>query len=148
MTLPEYIQDYEILGELSRGGMGSVLLARRRREGGFERLFAVKIIRSDIQGDQKARARFLDEARLIAQLDHASIAQVYDFGERDGMLFMVMEYIRGIPLTRLFRAALTPRARGTSELFTHRNPKGTWALLNRRDRRVHEGLKKGKILTT
>ncbi len=98
---PPAIHAFEILTKLSSGGMGDVLLARRRGAHGFEKLLAVKTIRGDLAKRPDIRAMFLDEARLVARLDHPAIAQVYDFGEEDGSLYLAMEYVPGIALNKL-----------------------------------------------
>lgn len=92
---------FEILTKLSSGGMGDVLLARRRSVHGFEKLLAIKTIRGELAKRQDIRAMFNDEARLSARLDHPAIAQVYDYGEDDGSLFLAMEYVPGIALNKL-----------------------------------------------
>ncbi len=91
----------EILTKLSSGGMGDVLLARRRGVHGFEKLLAVKTIRGDLARRNDIRAMFHDEAKLVARLDHPAIAQVYDFGEEDGLLYLAMEYVPGLSLNKL-----------------------------------------------
>jgi serine/threonine protein kinase len=105
------ISGFEILTKLSSGGMGDVLLARKKSAHGFEKLLAIKTIRGDLARRTDIRAMFLDEARLVARLDHPAITQVYDFGEEDGTLFLAMEYVAGIPLNKLLikrGAALPP----------------------------------------
>jgi serine/threonine protein kinase len=97
----------ELLGRLSSGGMGEVLLARRRGAHGFEKLVAVKTIRGDLARRPDVRQMFLDEARLMARLEHPSIAQVYDFGEADQIPYLAMEYVPGMVVSRL----LTERPR-------------------------------------
>jgi serine/threonine protein kinase len=94
---------YQLLGELKRGGMGAVYLARRQGAHGFERLVAIKTLLSELAGDSRLQQMFQDEARLMAQLHHPNIAQVYDFGERGGTLFLVMEYVPGISFVELAR---------------------------------------------
>ncbi|MFO0725400.1 MAG: protein kinase [Myxococcota bacterium] len=86
------------VARLGVGGMGEVLLARRTGALGFEKLIAVKTIRADRAHHEEARRMFTDEARLLARLDHPSIAQVYDLGEQDGVLYLAMEYVPGIAL--------------------------------------------------
>ena len=76
--------DYEILHALKSGGMGDVLLARRRGVAGFEQLCAIKTVRAELAATELARAMFLDEARLLARLTHPGIAQIIDFGELGG----------------------------------------------------------------
>lgn len=89
---------YEVLYELKSGGMGSVLLARRRGPGAFEKLVAIKTIRAELAGAQQVRAMFLDEAAILARLSHPAVATVHDFGEEGGNLYLVMEYVAGVSL--------------------------------------------------
>ncbi|MBK9036777.1 MAG: serine/threonine protein kinase [Myxococcales bacterium] len=94
--------DYEILHALKSGGMGDVLLARRRGPAGFEQLCAIKTVRAELATTPLARAMFLDEARLLARLSHPAIAQIIDFGEADGgTAYMVMEYVAGMSFRAL-----------------------------------------------
>jgi eukaryotic-like serine/threonine-protein kinase len=93
----------ELLAKLSAGGMGEVLLARRRGAHGFEKLIAVKTIKYELARREDMRKMFLDEARLMARLDHPAIAQVYDFGEENGTLYLAMEYVPGLALNRLLK---------------------------------------------
>jgi hypothetical protein len=87
--------ELEILHALKAGGMGEVLLARRRGPGGFEQLCAVKTIRPELASAPLVRTMFLDEARLLARLTHPAIAQILDFGEDDGTVYMAIEYVAG-----------------------------------------------------
>ena len=66
--------EFEVLHALKAGGMGEVLLARRRGPAGFEQLCAVKTIRPELAATPLVRAMFLDEARLLARLTHPAIA--------------------------------------------------------------------------
>src|SRR5262249_32968212 len=99
---------YEILYELKTGGMGAVLLGRRRGPGAFEQLVAIKTILADYAQAPAVRAMFLDEAALLARLNHPAIAQVHDFGEQGGALYMVMEYVAGIPFRELMMHGMPP----------------------------------------
>ena len=92
---------YEILYELKSGGMGAVLLGRRRGPGTFEQLVAIKTIRPEYATLPQVRAMFLDEAAILARLNHGAIATVHDFGDEGGTLYMVMEYVAGIPFREL-----------------------------------------------
>jgi len=87
---------YEIIYELKSGGMGAVLLGRRRGPGAFEQLVAIKTIRPEFAATQSVRAMFLDEAAILARLNHPGVATVHDFGEEVGTLYMVMEYVAGL----------------------------------------------------
>ncbi|MBX2810764.1 MAG: serine/threonine protein kinase [Myxococcales bacterium] len=104
----QQIPGLEVLTKLCSGGMGDILLARRRSTYGFEKLFAVKVIKVGLAQRSSIRAMFLDEARLVAQLNHPTIAQVYDFGEVDETLYLSMEYIPGVPLNQLIQRGPLP----------------------------------------
>jgi eukaryotic-like serine/threonine-protein kinase len=91
---------YELLRSLARGGMAEVFLARQRGPGRFERYLVVKRILPQLAGDPRFVDMFLDEAALAARLNHANIAQVYDFGVERGEqdrkdYFIAMELVRG-----------------------------------------------------
>jgi hypothetical protein len=88
--------------------MGEVLLARRRGVHGFERLVAIKTIRADLQDRKEIETMFLDEARLMARLDHPVICQVHDFGQQDDVLYLAMEYVAGISFSELIRRRPPP----------------------------------------
>ncbi len=88
--------------------MGEVLLARKVGAMGFTRLAAVKTIRDDRRSDEGARRMFRDEARIAARLHHPAIAQVYDFGVSDDVLYYVMEYVAGVALDALAATASEP----------------------------------------
>src|SRR5262245_3422499 len=96
MRLVSRFGAYEILYELKSGGMGAVLLGRRRGPGAFEQLVAIKTIRPEFATTQAVRAMFLDEAAILARLNHPGVATVHDFGEEGGTLYMVMEYVAGL----------------------------------------------------
>ena len=97
----ERVGSYEILGHLGSGGMGEVYRARDVRLG---RTVALKVVAPHIAGsaDADLRARFEREARAIAALDDPHICSVYDVGEHDGLLYLVMPCLEGQTLaTRL-----------------------------------------------
>jgi serine/threonine protein kinase len=99
---------FEILAPLSVGGMGEVYLARRKGAHGFEKLIALKTIRPDLIQHEEMRRMFLDEARVLARLDHPAVAQVYDFVEGEAGLFLSMEYVPGVPLSKLMQKRQGP----------------------------------------
>jgi len=93
--------DYEVLGELGRGGMGVVYLARQLSLG---RLVALKMLPGDLSGDQAALARFRREIRALGRCDHPNIVKVLASGELpDGRLYYAMEYVPGCDLEQVWR---------------------------------------------
>jgi serine/threonine protein kinase len=93
--------DYELLGLIVAGGMAEVWAARRTR-GGRGAPVAIKRIRPELIDEPDIVAMFRDEGRLAAQLHHPNICEVVEVGEDRGEPFIVMEYLRGVPLSLLF----------------------------------------------
>jgi serine/threonine protein kinase len=89
---------------LGEGGMGAVILAVRR-EGAFERRYAVKRLLPVLRDDTAARTAFLDEAKLAGQLYHPNVVRVFDAGEDEDGPYMVLEYIDGFSLVEVVRRA-------------------------------------------
>jgi TolB-like protein/Tfp pilus assembly protein PilF len=90
---------YEIVREIGRGGMGAVYLAKRA-DGQFEKEVAIKLLKRGTDTDEILR-RFRGERRILARLDHPNIARLLDAGTTDdGLPYFVMEYIKGVPITR------------------------------------------------
>jgi serine/threonine-protein kinase len=88
---------YQIIRHLGEGGMGEVYLAARK-DADFEQQVALKIIRKGHIQEDLLR-RFKAERQILAHLHHPNIAQLLDGGTtKDGLPFLVMEYIEGIPI--------------------------------------------------
>ena len=83
---------YHILEQLGEGGMATVYKAFDTR---LERDVAIKLLRTERLDSRKAIKRFEIEAKALAQLNHPNIVQVMDYGEHDGMPYLVMEYVPG-----------------------------------------------------
>ncbi len=115
---PHHIGDYEVLSKLASGGMGQVFVGKRAGAHGFEKLVAIKTMLEGHEGHEAHRRAFLDEAKLLSKLDHPAIAQTLDFGEVEGALFLVLEYVAGVSLAALLSEPLTPLPpRAAAELF-------------------------------
>jgi eukaryotic-like serine/threonine-protein kinase len=89
---------YEVRELLGRGGMAEVYYGVHTRLG---RPVAIKVLPAGLASQADFRDRFEREARAVATLRHANIVQVYDFGDAEGMYYMVMEYIAGSDLAQL-----------------------------------------------
>ncbi len=83
---------YEILGLIACGGMGAVYHAIQTS---LERPVAIKILPREFSTDAEFRAGFESEAKAMAKLNHPNLIGVYDFGEVEGLLFIVMEFVAG-----------------------------------------------------
>ncbi len=96
---------YEIVARLGAGGMGEVYRARDTRLG---REVALKILPPGFSGDPGRRARFEQEARAAAALNHPNILGLYDFGEEAGVSYMVAELVSGETLAALIDRGPVP----------------------------------------
>ena len=97
---------YEILKSIGEGGMANVYLAHDII---LDRDVAIKVLRGDLENDEKFIRRFQREAKSVSDLSHPNIVEVYDVGEEEGQHYIVMEYIDGKTLKQLVqkRGALT-----------------------------------------
>jgi len=83
---------YEVHGLIACGGMGAVYHATQRS---LDRGVAIKILPREFSQDAEFQAGFEAEAKAMAKLNHPNLIGVYDFGDVDGMLYIVMEYVAG-----------------------------------------------------
>ncbi|MGJ8642292.1 MAG: serine/threonine protein kinase [Luteolibacter sp.] len=101
---PEEIADkfpqFEITECLGRGGMGVVYKARQKS---LNRWVAIKILAPERLDDVQFAERFSREAQTLAVLNHPNIVTVHDYGETEGLYYIVMEYVDGINLRDLLR---------------------------------------------
>ena len=83
---------YTLVEKIGEGGMGSVWRARDQH---LDRDVAVKVLLHGALDDSGARERFRREAHVLSRLSHPGIATIFDFDEKDGVDFLVMEYVPG-----------------------------------------------------
>jgi hypothetical protein len=105
------IAGYEIEGELGRGAMGVVYLARQVR---LNRPCALKVILAGAHADPVAAVRFLGEAEAVARLQHPGIVQIHAIGEADGLPFLELEYVPGGSLDRTLNGTPWPARRAAT----------------------------------
>jgi serine/threonine-protein kinase len=86
------IGQYEILAELGAGGMAVVY---RAYQSAIDRDVAIKVIKPERRDDGEFLKRFQREARTIASLSHPHIVKVFDYGEHEGTVYLVMELLKG-----------------------------------------------------
>jgi eukaryotic-like serine/threonine-protein kinase len=89
--------EYELLGEIARGGMGIVFKARHRR---LSRIVALKVTRRDQLTSEHESQRLLAEAGAAAKLDHPQIVPIFEVGQADGRHFFSMALVEGQSLAK------------------------------------------------
>ncbi|MBX7082423.1 MAG: serine/threonine protein kinase [Nannocystaceae bacterium] len=137
---------YTIVRRIGSGGMAELYLVRARGIGGFDKLFALKLVLPHVADDPDFVGMFLDEARLAATLDHPNIAHVVDIGRVGDDHFYAMEYVHGRDLRAIVRAAppgplplpvalsiVMPAAAGLHHAHERRGPDGAPQQLVHRD---------------
>jgi tetratricopeptide (TPR) repeat protein len=137
-----WLGPYRIASLLARGGMGAVYRAVREDDQ-FSKQVAIKVVPRVLAGPD-AVARFRSERQILANLEHPSIARLLDGGTSEGIPYIVMEYVEGVPITEYVRAqalSIPNRLRlmqsvCAAVLYAHRN------LV------IHRDLKPGNILVT
>jgi serine/threonine protein kinase len=115
---PTRVEDYDILRELGRGGMGEVFLAF---DPVLSRRIALKRVRRDRMTDAATRDRFTVEARITAMLQHPSIIPVYRFSSCENDLFYTMRPVEGMTLADIL-GELRKEASGLTRAPEGRRP--------------------------
>jgi eukaryotic-like serine/threonine-protein kinase len=92
---------YALVRKLGQGGFAEVWLARRPGPGGFESRVAIKLVKFELSTDPVFQKMFLDEAKLAARINHPNVVSIFELGELEHLLYLVMEYVRGRPLADL-----------------------------------------------
>src|SRR5574341_2141715 len=101
MVRQELAEEYEILQELGRGGMAIVFKAREKQ---LERDVAIKVLPFSLAFDKEFVERFQREARTSAKLEHPNIIPIYRVGKSGRVIYFVMKFLRGKPLSSVLVA--------------------------------------------
>ena len=132
--------NYELVGELGRGGMGVVYLAQDTKLG---RRVALKTLAPDRQRKQNSLMRFEREARTFAAIRHPHIANLYEFSDEGDYQFLALEYIEGTDLEterrrrrRWTSMEVAKIVRSLADALEHTHSKGI----------LHRDIKPGNIL--
>lgn len=96
--------NYDVIRRIRAGGMGAVYEGRQRTA--FDRKVAIKVILGNFASDRDMRRRFAREARTVARLHHPHILPLIEFGDEQGLLYLVMPFIEGGTLTSYLRRSL------------------------------------------
>jgi serine/threonine protein kinase len=96
---------YELLDRVAVGGMAEVFKAKRSGVSGFEKIVAVKRILPHLSDNQEFVDMFVDEAKMVAGLNHPNIVQIFDLGRIETSYYIAMEYVNGRDLRTIQRRA-------------------------------------------
>lgn len=95
------IGKYTLIRQIAQGGMAEIWLAEQRGPGGFNKELVIKRILPHLAAEDQFTEMFMDEARIVAHLNHPNIGQVFELGEQEGDYFIAMEFIDGLDLAQL-----------------------------------------------
>ena len=130
---------YELIHLIAEGGMGTVFKARKIGVAGFEKVVAIKMMRNKFSDSEAYVRNFISEAKLVANLIHENIVQIYHLDRFNDVYYFVIEYVDGVSLYEFidFYAKLKKRtpldlaifiaarvARGLAYAHSRRGPDG------------------------
>ncbi|MCP3967117.1 MAG: serine/threonine protein kinase [Lentisphaerae bacterium] len=90
--------EYEVIETIAEGGMGTVLKALKKGAEGFEKVVAIKTLLNCYSTDKKFVRKFIEEAKLVADLVHENIVQIYQLDHNKDEYYFVLEFVDGISL--------------------------------------------------
>jgi serine/threonine-protein kinase len=91
---------YRMRAVLGRGGMSVVYQAENLR---LSSVIALKVLAPELAADDVFRARFLEESRIAASLNHPNVIPIYDMGSQDDLLYIAMRYVSGTDLRQMIK---------------------------------------------
>jgi eukaryotic-like serine/threonine-protein kinase len=101
----EFARRFRVVEQVARGGMGRIEAAHDPLIG---RQVAIKTLHSEIREDERAVAKFIEEARVTGQLEHPNVVPIYDLGEGDAEPFFVMRLVHGKSLAQVLAQSAKP----------------------------------------
>ena len=105
MDIGKEINQYKVIEHIGRGGMADVWSAR---DGRLKRMVAIKTIAHGLSEDVDPVGMFMQEAQTIARMEHPHILPIYDFGDIESQLYIVMRYVSGGSLDEMLRRGPLP----------------------------------------
>lgn len=93
--------EYEVIEMIAEGGMGTVLKARKKGIEGFEKIVAIKKLLPKYSKDHRFVQMFIKEAKMVANLVHENIVQIYQLNKTRHEYYIAMEYVDGISLHQM-----------------------------------------------
>ena len=91
---------FRVRSVLGRGGMSVVYQAENLR---LSSVIALKVLAPELAADDVFRARFLEESRIAASLNHPNVIPIYDMGSQDDLLYIAMRYVSGTDMRQMIK---------------------------------------------
>ena len=100
VSIGSYIGAYRVVGHVAEGGMASVYLGLNEE---INKQAAIKVMHPSLNSKPLMASRFLNEVKLVNQIQNPGIVNIFDFGKTSsGLLYLVMEFLDGVPLSEIF----------------------------------------------
>lgn len=103
---PKSFGSYTLLEKIGQGGMAEIFRAENTGPQGFAKEVAIKRILASLASNEDFITQFLDEARIVGNLSHPNIVQIYDVGQVDDAYYIAMEYVDGKHLGQVIQRAV------------------------------------------
>lgn len=100
VLIGNHIGSYRVMAHIAEGGMASVYLGLNEE---ISKRVAIKVMHPTLNSKPNMASRFLNEVKLVNQIQHPGIVNIFEFGKTGaGLLYLVMEFLDGVPLSELF----------------------------------------------
>ncbi len=134
---------YRMCGQIGRGGMASVHLAKVTGPAGFTKTVAVKQLHTETSADPAILAMFVDEVRLASRINHPNVVSILDVVQKDSAsgpeLLLVMDFVRGASLAQLQREAVREKGRMPSGIVLRLLTQALYGLHAAHEARADDG---------
>ena len=101
MSKPAHVGPYELVEVIAQSDIALSYGVQLRTRSGADRIAAMKVLNPQVTSRGNFARRLTEQARLAAQLNHVNLAQTWDCGCRDGVYYLLLEYVEGVPLSVL-----------------------------------------------
>jgi serine/threonine protein kinase len=116
---------FKLVRKIAEGGMGAVYEATQVGSDGFEKRMAIKTILEDFTTNEEFVEMFIGEAKLVADLIHQHIVQIYQLGKVGRQYYMAMEFIHGVNLEQFLAGRSGESTRAMSRASRRRRSSST-----------------------
>ena len=101
LKLPRQFGSYLLKQKIASGGMAELYLAELAGPGGFVKPLVIKMIHRAYSDDPRFLSMFTEEAKIVSGLTHGNIVPIFDFGQKEGLWYLALEFIDGVDVATL-----------------------------------------------